>query len=154
MIPASKSSVSNRFIPAFIALATVIVFYPALHNQFVSWDDAKNFTENLNFRGLGWPQIHWMFTTFHGGLYMPLTWLSSGLDYVIWGMNPSRSTTCTNILLHAANAVLFLSGGSYYLQIRLAVFKFAGVTPLCHCRPVLFAASSPRRIGCVGHRAA
>ena len=31
-----------------------------------------------------------MFTTFHAGHYIPLTWLSLGLDYLLWGMTPRR----------------------------------------------------------------
>jgi len=45
-----------------------------------------------------------MFTDFFGH-YMPLTWLTLGLDYVFWGMNPF-GYHLTNLLFHAANAVL------------------------------------------------
>lgn len=30
-----------------------------------------------------------MWTSFHMGHYMPLTWMSFGLDYLVWGMNPA-----------------------------------------------------------------
>jgi len=45
-----------------------------------------------------------MFTD-HFGHYMPITWLSLGLDYVVWGMNP-LGYHLTNLLLHSINAVL------------------------------------------------
>jgi len=45
-----------------------------------------------------------MFTN-HFGHYMPITWLSLGLDYVVWGMNPF-GYHLTNLLLHSINAVL------------------------------------------------
>ncbi|HLY07795.1 MAG TPA: tetratricopeptide repeat protein, partial [Planctomycetota bacterium] len=43
--------------------------------------------------------------TTHFGHYMPLTWMSLGLDYVLWGMRP-LGYHLTNVVLHAANAVL------------------------------------------------
>src|SRR5438876_3987502 len=92
-------------VPALIALVTFAAFLPALHNQFVNWDDDKNFLENPHYRGLGWTQLTWMWTT-HMGHYIPLTWMTFGLDYLLWGMNP-RGYHLTNLLLHAANAVVF-----------------------------------------------
>ena len=92
-------------VPALIAVVTFATFLPALHNQFVNWDDDKNFLENPHYRGLGWTQLSWMWTT-HMGHYIPLTWMTFGLDYLLWGMNP-RGYHVTNLLLHAANAVVF-----------------------------------------------
>src|SRR5881409_489176 len=92
-------------VPLLIAVVTFAAFLPALHNQFVNWDDDKNFLENPHYRGLGWTQLSWMWTT-HMGHYIPLTWMTFGLDYLLWGMNP-RGYHLTNLLLHAANAVVF-----------------------------------------------
>jgi hypothetical protein len=52
-------------------------------------------------------------TTFLMAHYIPLTWMTLGLDYVIWGMNPA-GYHLTNLLLHAANAVLF-----YFMALRV-----------------------------------
>src|SRR5438034_2289441 len=46
-----------------------------------------------------------MWTT-HQGHYIPLTWMTLGLDYLVWGMNPV-GYHLTSLLLHAANAVVF-----------------------------------------------
>src|SRR6266581_72470 len=92
-------------VPTLIALVTFGAFLPTLHNQFVNWDDDKNFLENPHYRGLGWTQLSWMWTT-HLGHYIPLTWMTFGLDYLLWGMNP-LGYHLTNLLLHAANAVVF-----------------------------------------------
>lgn len=89
-----------------IALVTFLAFWPALSNQFVNWDDDVMFTDNPHYRGLGWSQLSWMFTTFHVGHYQPLSWLTLGLDYLIWGMDPF-GYHLTNLVLHGANAVLF-----------------------------------------------
>jgi len=92
-------------IPVLIALVTFAAFLPTLQNQFVTWDDATNFLENAHYRGLGWTHIRWMWTT-HLGHYIPLTWMTLGLDYLLWGMNPF-GYHLTSLLLHAANAVVF-----------------------------------------------
>src|SRR5438876_967227 len=92
-------------VPALIALVTFAAFLPTLHNQFVNWDDVENFVDNPHYRGLGWTQLRWMWTT-HLGHYIPLTWMTLGLDYVLWGMNPV-GYHLMSLLLHAANAVVF-----------------------------------------------
>lgn len=93
-------------VPALLALATFAVYFPALSNDFVNWDDDVMLVDNPNYRGLGWPQLRWMFTTFHAGHFQPLSWLTLGLDYLIWGMDPF-GYHLTNLLLHGANAALF-----------------------------------------------
>ncbi len=99
-------------IPVLIVLVTSAAFLPALQNQFLRWDDHKNFLGNPHYRGLGWIHLRWMWTT-HLGHYIPLTWMTLGLDYVLWGMNP-LGYHLTNLLLHAANAVLF-----YFVAFRI-----------------------------------
>jgi len=90
---------------ALVAGLTFAAFLPALSGRFVNWDDDTNFLDNPHYRGLGVEQLKWMFTDFFGH-YMPLTWLTLGLDYSVWGMNPF-GYHLTSLLLHAANAVLF-----------------------------------------------
>src|SRR5437867_4896697 len=92
-------------VPVLIALVTFTAFVPTLNNQFVDWDDQRNFLENPHYRGLAWTHIRWMWTT-HLGHYIPLTWMTLGLDYLLWGMNPF-GYHLTSLLLHAANAVVF-----------------------------------------------
>lgn len=99
----------------FVVLATLFVFHPALQNGFVNWDDDVNILENPHYRGLGWTQLKWMFTTFHMGPYQPLSWLSLGADYVVWGMSPF-GYHLTSILLHAAGAALFYLSGVLLLS--------------------------------------
>jgi tetratricopeptide (TPR) repeat protein len=91
---------------AGIFLATLVAFGPALHNGFVDWDDTVNFLGNPHYRGLGWPQISWMLTTTWMGHWIPVTWLTLGLDYVVWGMDPF-GYHLTAVILHALNGVLF-----------------------------------------------
>ncbi len=90
---------------ALVAAVTVVTFLSVLRNDFVNWDDVDNFLKNSQYRGLGWANIRWMFTTAHLGHYIPVTWLTLGLDYVLWGMNP-WGYHLGSLLLHALNAGL------------------------------------------------
>jgi tetratricopeptide (TPR) repeat protein len=54
-----------------------------------------------------------MFGNTLGGHYIPVTWLSFGLDYVLWGMRPA-GYHATSVVLHGANAILF-----YFVARRL-----------------------------------
>src|SRR5215831_2127723 len=100
-------------LPFLIAALTFLAFSPALLNGFVEWDDQVNLLENPSFRGLGWSQIRWMFTSTLMGHYIPVTWLTFGLDYTLWGMNP-LGYHLTNNVIHAVNAALF-----YLVALRL-----------------------------------
>ncbi|MFQ5804550.1 MAG: hypothetical protein ACE5JQ_16800, partial [Candidatus Methylomirabilales bacterium] len=100
-------------LPVLIIAATFTAFLPALQNEFVDWDDTTNLVENPNYRGLGLKQLQWMFTTVLTGHWIPLTWVTFGLDYLLWGMNPV-GYHLTNLLLHTANALVF-----YFLALRL-----------------------------------
>ena len=88
-----------------VAAATFLAFARVFDNDFVDWDDDSTLRQNLAYRGLGLNSLRWMFTTAHMGHYMPLTWISFALDYLLWGMDPF-GYHLTNLLLHTANAVL------------------------------------------------
>ena len=91
-------------VPLVVALVTLVAFAGVLGNGFVLWDDDENFLQNPHYRGLGPPQLAWMFEAFHLGLWIPVTWITLGLDYVLWGLNP-RGYHLTSLVLHAATAV-------------------------------------------------
>ena len=99
--------------PALVVVLTITAFLPAIHNEFLNWDDAQNYLDNPHYRGLGPRQLAWMFTTFHMGHYIPLTWITFGLDYLLWGVSPA-GYHLTNILFHAATALAF-----YFVSLRL-----------------------------------
>jgi tetratricopeptide (TPR) repeat protein len=105
--------IDDYAIPVALAAIAFLVFSPSLRNEFVLWDDVSLFTNNQAYRGLGWTQIRWMFTTTLMGHWVPLTWLTHGLDYLIWGMNPI-GYHLVNLLLHGANAALL-----YFIARRL-----------------------------------
>src|SRR6266513_1469745 len=97
-----------------IAVVTFAAFLPTLQNQFVNWDDPYNFLHNPHYRGLGWSQLRWMWTAaFYMGHWIPLTWMTLGLDYLLWGMNPF-GYHLTSLVLHVANAIVF-----YFVAFRI-----------------------------------
>ena len=135
-------------LPALIALVVFLCFMPTLNCGFVNWDDNVNYTENPNYRGLSLRHLLWMFTdSFDSGLYMPLTWLTLGIDYVLWEMNPA-GYHLTNLLLHAANSLVL-----YWLML---IFLKRFSTPfmpsdtigmqICAAVGVLFFAIHPLRV--------
>lgn len=91
----------------------MVVFWPTLGNQLVDWDDDRNLSNNPDFRGLGWQHLRWMVTNTLMGHWIPLTWITFGADYLLWGMNPF-GYHLTNLLLHAASAATF-----YFVALRL-----------------------------------
>src|SRR2546421_6839236 len=109
--------------PVAIAVITVAVFAPALWYGFVLWDDDRNLLSNPHYRGLGWGQARWAFTSAVMGHWIPVTWLTFGLDYALWGMN-AFGYHLTNVLLHAANGVLV-----YVLALRLLQLTLTAARP-------------------------
>src|SRR2546430_8150052 len=110
---------SVRWLAALlVAVFTLAAFLPTLHNQFVNWDDDVNFLDNPHYRGLGWSQLRWMWTTFHMAHYIPLTWMTLGMDYLLWGMNPV-GYHLTSLLLHVTSAVVFFFLARRFLTLAL-----------------------------------
>jgi tetratricopeptide (TPR) repeat protein len=113
---ARPAIVSNLLIPAVVALLTAVTFLPSLQSEFVNWDDVNTLLNNPDYKGLGWTQLRWMFTTFYMGHYQPLTWVSWALDFLFWGDSP-LGFHLTNVIFHTANAALFYIISRRLLQI-------------------------------------
>ena len=107
-----------------IAIITLACFWPTLANDFIDYDDGNNFTQNPNYRGLSPSHLHWMFTTFLMGHYIPLTWVTFGVDYLCWGMDP-QGYHLTNVMLHMLNAVLL-----YILILSFLRIIFSEISPV------------------------
>ncbi len=88
--------------------ATILVVFGGVrHFGFVNWDDPQYVAENPHvLGGVSWENVRWAFSsTRAAGLWLPITWLSLMLDATWWGSSPAGYHV-TNVLLHAANAVL------------------------------------------------
>jgi tetratricopeptide (TPR) repeat protein len=89
-----------------LALATIALYNPATRAPFLNYDDQVYVTDNPQVRaGFTWNTALWAFRTPDALDWHPMTWLSYALDCQIFGLKPDGYHT-TNILLHAANAVL------------------------------------------------
>ena len=109
-VPSAASG--YRLETPLICLALVFLAFVAFGDicskdfEFFNFDDDEYITQNPHVQaGLTADSIHWAFTTFHSNNWHPLTWLSLQLDYMLYGLSP-WGYHLTNLLLHAANAVL------------------------------------------------
>jgi len=107
----------DTLLPTLIFAVVFWVTLPNLDSGFVNWDDNYFFLDNPYYRGLGWTQIKWMWAN-HFGHFIPLSWMTLGWDYVIWGMTPG-GYHLTNNLIHSANSVLF-----YFMTRQFLRFAF------------------------------
>lgn len=103
--PGGPLPCSRWVIPALPLLVVTAAFSLAPQWGFQQWDDVPLLVDNSAYRGFAWWNLQWMFSTNLLGHYMPLTWITYGLDYLLWGLRPS-GYHLTNIALHAANVAL------------------------------------------------
>jgi len=89
-----------------LIVATVTVYAPVRHYDFVLWDDPTYVSENPRVAaGLTLQGVSWAFTTGLMGNWHPVTWLSHMLDVHFYGLN-AGGHHLTNLLLHIANTLL------------------------------------------------
>ncbi|HTR45401.1 MAG TPA: tetratricopeptide repeat protein [Thermodesulfovibrionales bacterium] len=85
---------------------TFLIYLSSLRNDFIrEWDDKTYVYNNPHIRSFDFDFIKWAFSDFYQANWHPLTWISHGLDYAIWGLNPAGHHL-TNIILHASNTAL------------------------------------------------
>jgi protein O-mannosyl-transferase len=90
----------------WLVLLTLVVYLPVIHYGFVGYDDNDYFYDNPHvLGGFTWTNVQWAFTSGEDVNWHPLTWLSLMLDAQLFGPG-ATAPHLTNILLHAANAVL------------------------------------------------
>jgi protein O-mannosyl-transferase len=128
----------DAFVALGLALAATLACLPVLNHGFLNWDDDHNFTSNAHYRGLGVAQLRWMFTTFLMGHYTPLSWLTLGFDYVLWGMDPT-GYHLTNLVVHALNAALVYVLACWLLRVALALPPGTGLRLAGAVTSLLFA---------------
>ena len=128
------SRARRALLPALVFAVAFLTFWPGLSGEFVNWDDDVNFLANPNYRGLGWNNLRWMATTTYQGHWIPLSWLTLGVNYALDGMKP-RGYHLGNLLLHGANATLF-----YWTARRLLTAAGAAAGELSLTAGAAFAA--------------
>jgi tetratricopeptide (TPR) repeat protein len=126
-----------------LTLLTFAVFHPVLGFGFLGLDDPRFVTANKEVQeGLCAESLRWaFFTTTHLGFYAPVTALSHMVDCQIYGLRP-WGHHLTNLLLHAASAILLLLalfGMTEALWPSFWVAALFAVHPL-HVEPVAWIA--------------
>jgi protein O-mannosyl-transferase len=90
----------------FLAVATLVVYWPARHYKFVAYDDNDYVYENQIVRaGLTWHGIEWAFVDRQANNWHPLTWLSHMTDCQLFGLN-AGGPHMVNVAVHCANTIL------------------------------------------------
>jgi len=131
------STLPPRFpawLPAMLlALAIIVLYWPATHHDFINYDDDIYVTSNVHVQnGLTLESIQWAFLNPVSANWHPLTMLSHMLDCQIFGLH-AWGHHLINVLLHAANtALVFLlfrrmTGAVWRSLILAALF---GLHPL------------------------
>jgi tetratricopeptide (TPR) repeat protein len=93
-------------LPFALFAAALATFWPCVNQGFVALDDDANFELNYLFRGLGPEQVRWMWTGFHYGHWHPLTWMTFGLDYTLYGLDGAAYHRA-NLAIHALSVLAF-----------------------------------------------
>jgi tetratricopeptide (TPR) repeat protein len=90
-----------------LAVATMVLYLPALRNGFVSLDDPDYVTQNGHVQqGLTAASVKWAFSPGNSvANWHPLTWLSHMMDVDLYG-GRAYGHHLTNVLLQAADVVL------------------------------------------------
>lgn len=90
-----------------LLVLTLVALGRVVGNDFIDLDDEVYITENPQvLAGLTVESTTWAWgTSFHAGLWLPLTWHSLQLDAQIFG-DQAWGFHLTNLLLHAANVLL------------------------------------------------
>jgi hypothetical protein len=83
---------------------TLLTFLPALRNDFVNWDDFRMFLDNAEHRGPWEDRLRAAWASHRLGEYMPITWMSYGLDRSLWG-DAASGYHLTSLVLHALTAL-------------------------------------------------
>src|SRR5260370_27638322 len=123
----SEQSVPSRFsaqglrlvvLSLLLAAATVAVYYPVNHFEFLNYDDNIVVTENLHVKyGLDWDGVKWAFTSPRQANWVPLTFISHALYCELFGLRPGPHHD-VNLLLPVVDVLLlfwFLVRATWYI---------------------------------------
>ncbi len=112
---------------------TLILYYPALQNGFVNYDDPAYVTSNPHVQqGLTKRSVAWAFTSTAEANWHPLSWLSHMLDVQMFGLHPAGHHA-QSVFWHAVNVVLLfllLAKSTGFLGRSAVVAALFAVHPL------------------------
>ena len=88
-----------------LVVAIVIVYFPALHYDFIGLDDDELVVRNPDIKIWNLNRIEHLVSRHYITLYIPATMLSYAIDYQIWHLTPF-GFRFTNLVIHFLNALL------------------------------------------------
>ena len=89
-----------------LIMATLAIYYRAIRNPFVNYDDWGYVTENSHVQqGISRDTFRWALTATEEDNWHPLTWMSHALDCQLFGLN-ATGHHLTSVILHLMNAAL------------------------------------------------
>jgi len=130
------------FVLGAVVLGLVgIAFAPALSAGFLDFDDDKLLLLNRHWRGLTTRHVGWMLTTPHMGHWQPLTWLSFGADWALFGLTSPGHPEAgayhgTSLVIHALTALAL-----FWLAWRLVTIALPDLDDVRRLLAAAFAAA-------------
>jgi len=114
-----------------VVVFTFLCFTSAINNDFVNWDDDKNFYENQNITSLNdtnfWGNTKKIFTDDVIGGYNPLTIWTFAIEHQVFGLDKPQYWHLNNVILHLlCTFLVFLIGRKMGLDLWACVL-FAGL---------------------------
>jgi hypothetical protein len=101
-----KSIGTPLALAAALALATFLLYWPAVGFDYVSLDDTIYVATNRTIlKGITWQGILSSLTDTRVGYWTPVLWLSYMVDVELFGQAPS-GFHFTNVILHVTNTIL------------------------------------------------
>ena len=136
----------GSYVGTAVASIAFLAFLPALGNGWFNWDDANKFVANPHYRPLDWANLRWILTgSVKGAHWVPLTWLTLSLDYVLWGMRPA-GYHLTSVILHSISAFLCYRFADRLLELGLGSSSRGSERRVGAAGAALFWALHPLRV--------
>lgn len=79
--PAQAKQKLNFLLLLVVLVATLIIYFPSLHNALTNWDDQEYITNNAALKTPASQNIAYHFKDYHMGNYHPLTMISLNMNY-------------------------------------------------------------------------
>src|SRR5579862_835540 len=102
----SSSRKRSVILSLLLALFTLTIYNPVIHNAFINLDDDNYVIHNQHVQaGVTFATVKWALTSFEVDNWHPMTWLSHALDWQLFGRN-AAGHHYTSLLFHSLDAVL------------------------------------------------
>ncbi|MDD4628220.1 MAG: tetratricopeptide repeat protein [Candidatus Peribacteraceae bacterium] len=129
-LPPLPSRATLRWIIGGFFVLTFAIYVSSLQNTFVRWDDGLLIYENPSLRSITPSTLKTIFTTFDPELYIPLTFFTYQIDYLIGGTH-ATIYHIGNLLWHTLNA-LGVAWFAYLLSRKKWTALFCGLLFAVH----------------------